>query len=88
MSQEWIYTIVFAAWLLGAAAFVIGLHQMKSPATARDGNRLSALGMTIAVLTTLAYLITREGGLSVAALIIIVVGFLIGGAAGLYMARR
>jgi H+-translocating NAD(P) transhydrogenase subunit beta len=87
MSQGWIYTIVFAAWLLGAAAFVIGLHRMNSPATARDGNRLSALGMTIAVLTTLAYLITREGGLSVAALGIIVVGFLIGGGAGLYMAR-
>jgi H+-translocating NAD(P) transhydrogenase subunit beta len=87
MSQEWIYTIVFVAWLLGAAAFVIGLHRMNSPATARDGNRLSALGMTIAVLTTLAYLITREGGLSAAALVIIVVGFLIGGGAGLYMAR-
>jgi NAD(P) transhydrogenase subunit beta len=87
MSQEWIYSIVFAAWLLGAAAFVIGLHRMNSPATARDGNRLSALGMTIAVLTTLAYLITREGGLSVAALAIILVGFIIGGGAGLYMAR-
>src|SRR5919198_52367 len=87
MSQDWIYTIVFAAWLLGAAAFVIGLHRMNSPATARDGNRLSALGMTIAVLTTLFYMITREGGLSIAALAIIVVGFVIGGGAGLYMAR-
>jgi NAD(P) transhydrogenase subunit beta len=87
MSQEWIYTVVFAAWLLGAAAFVIGLHRMNSPATARDGNRLSALGMTIAVLTTLAYLFTRDGGLSIEALAIIVVGFLIGGGAGLYMAR-
>src|SRR5919201_3579501 len=88
MSQQWIYTIVFAAWLLGAAAFVIGLHLMNSPATARNGNRLSALGMTIAVLTTLAYLITRQAGLSVAALVIIVVGFVIGGGAGLYMARN
>jgi H+-translocating NAD(P) transhydrogenase subunit beta len=87
MSQQWIYTIVFAAWLLGAAAFVIGLHRMNSPATARDGNRLSALGMTIAVLTTLAFLITREGGISIAALVIIVVGFLIGGGFGLYLAR-
>src|SRR5919204_4060819 len=87
MSQDWIFTIVFGAWLLGAAAFVIGLHRMNSPATARDGNRLSALGMTIAVLTTLFYLLTRDGGLSFTALGIIVVGFLIGGGAGLYMAR-
>jgi NAD(P) transhydrogenase subunit beta len=87
MSQEWIYTIVFLAWLVGAAAFVLGLHQMNSPATARSGNRLSAGGMTVAVLTTLLYLLTREGGLKVEALIIIVVGFLIGGGAGLWMAR-
>jgi len=87
MPQEWIYTVVFLAWLAGAAAFVIGLHQMNSPATARDGNRLSAGGMTIAVATTLLYLITREGGLSGIGLAIIVVGFAIGGGLGLYMAR-
>ena len=87
MPQEWIYTVVFLAWLAGAAAFVIGLHQMNSPATARDGNRLSAGGMTIAVATTLLYLVTREGGLSGIGLAIIVVGFAIGGGLGLYMAR-
>jgi proton-translocating NAD(P)+ transhydrogenase subunit beta len=87
MSQEWIYTIVFLAWLVGAAAFVLGLHQMNSPATARGGNRLSAIGMTIAVVTTFLYLLTREGGLSGTALAIIVVGFAIGAAIGLYSAR-
>jgi hypothetical protein len=64
MSQEWIYTIVYLAWLAGASCFVLGLHRMNSPATARDGNRLSAAGMTVAVVATLLYLITREGGLS------------------------
>ncbi len=88
MSQEWIYTIVFLAWLIGAAAFVIGLHQMNSPATARDGNRLSAGGMTVAVATTLAYLMTREGGLSGVGLAIIGVGFVVGGGFGLYMAQN
>ncbi len=87
MSQEWIYAIVFLAWLAGAAAFVIGLHQMNSPATARDGNRLSAGGMTLAVTTTLLYLVTREGGLNATAWVIIVIGFAIGGGLGLYMAR-
>ena len=87
MSQQWIYTIVYLAWLAGAACFVLGLHRMNSPATGRSGNQLSAAGMVVAVGATLLYLISREGGLSATALVIIVVGFLIGGGAGLYAAR-
>ncbi len=87
MSQQWIYTIVYLAWLAGAACFVLGLHRMNSPATARDGNRLSAGGMAVAVVATLIYLISREGGVSGIALAIIVVGFAIGGGGGLYTAR-
>src|SRR4029079_2357765 len=87
MSEQWIYTIVYLAWLAGAACFVLGLHRMNSPATGRSGNQLSAAGMVIAVGATLVDLMSREGGLSETALIIIVVGFLIGGAAGLYTAR-
>ncbi len=87
MSQAWIYTFVYIAWLIGAACFVLGLHQMNSPATARNGNRLSASGMVVAVGATLVQLILRPEGLSAAALAIIVIGFLIGGGAGLYTAR-
>jgi NAD(P) transhydrogenase subunit beta len=87
MSQEWVTTIVYLAWLGGAACFVLGLHQMNSPATARNGNRLSAAGMSVAVGATLAWLITRPEGLSGVAWAIIVVGFAIGGGAGLYTAR-
>lgn len=87
MSQQWIYTVVYLAWLAGAACFVLGLHRMNSPATARGGNRLSAAGMAVAVSATLIYLVTREGGVSGIALAIIVVGFAIGGGAGLYTAR-
>ena len=36
MSHDWVYTFVFLAWLAGAACFVLGLHQMNSPATARQ----------------------------------------------------
>ncbi len=87
MSQQWIYTVIYLAWLAGAACFVLGLHRMNSPATARGGNRLSAAGMAVAVSATLIYLISREGGVSGIALAIIVVGFAIGGGAGLYTAR-
>ena len=87
MSEQWVYTIVYLAWLAGAACFVLGLHQMNSPATARDGNRLSAAGMTVAVVATLIWLITRPEGMSTAAWAVIIVGFVLGGGAGLYTAR-
>jgi NAD(P) transhydrogenase subunit beta len=85
-----LYTVVFFAWLIGAAGFVLGLHQMNSPATARSGNRLSAAGMAVAVITTLVWLALgglTSGGLKVEAWIIIIAGFLIGGGIGLYLAR-
>ena len=78
MSEAWVYTLVYLAWLAGAACFVLGLHRMNSPATGRSGNQLSAAGMTIAVVATLIYLATREQGLSVTAWAIIIVGFAIG----------
>ena len=87
MSHEWLTTIVYLAWLGGAACFVLGLHQMNSPATARNGNRLSAGGMSVAVVATLVGLVTRQGGLGGIAWAIIVVGFALGGGAGLYTAR-
>lgn len=87
MSEAWVYTLVYLAWLAGAACFVLGLHRMNSPATGRSGNQLSAAGMTIAVVATLIYLATRGHGLSATAWAIIVVGFAIGGGAGLYTAR-
>ena len=87
MSQEWIYTVVYFAWLIGAACFVLGLHLMNSPATGRNGNRLSATGMVLAVGATFVDLVLRPGGISGISLVIIVVGFLLGGGAGLYTAR-
>ena len=88
MSPETVSSLVFLAWLAGAAAFVIGLHQMNSPATARNGNRVSAVGMAVAVLATLAWLMVRPEGLSAIAIGIIVVGFVVGGWIGFAMARR
>ena len=93
MNQGTVDTLVFLAWLAGAAAFVIGLHQMNSPATARRGNQISAGGMAIAVVATFLWLLTpgnpiRPGGASGLAILIIVVGGVIGGGIGLWLARR
>ena len=88
MSQETLNTLVILVGVLAASGFVIGLHFMSSPATARTGNRISAAGMALAVVVTFAALLAREEGLSTEALIIIVGGFLVGGAAGLALALR
>ena len=52
-----IEVLVRLAWLAGAVAFVIGLIRMNSPATARNGNLLSASGMLVAVVATAVLLI-------------------------------
>ena len=88
MSSESLDTIVILVGLLAASGFVIGLHYMNSPATARMGNRLSAAGMAVAVVVTFLALLLREGGLSGEGIIIIVGGFLVGGAVGLLLALR
>ncbi len=88
MSEQWLFTIAFFAWLVGAAAFVLGLHLMNSPASARKGNQLSASGMAVAIFTTLAYYALRGEGLSIEAWVIIIVGLVIGGGLGLVMAKR
>nr|WP_236700409.1 NAD(P)(+) transhydrogenase (Re/Si-specific) subunit beta [Allosalinactinospora lopnorensis] len=78
--------IIRLVYLGAATCFVIGLHLMNSPGTARRGNRLSALGMAAAVVATLVYLID-SGTVTPAGWIVLAVGIAIGAAAGLYSAR-
>ncbi|HEY5487897.1 MAG TPA: NAD(P)(+) transhydrogenase (Re/Si-specific) subunit beta [Candidatus Limnocylindrales bacterium] len=77
--------LVQVAFLVGAAFFVLGLHLMNSPITARSGNRLSSIGMVIAVVAELIYVSQLRPGPGNWA--IIVLGLAAGGAAGLWMAR-
>jgi len=67
-------------YLLAAVLFVIGLKRLGSPLTARNGNRLSGVGMLIAIAVTLF----DRGILSFEA---IAVGIFIGSALGFWMAR-
>jgi NAD(P) transhydrogenase subunit beta len=41
------------AYLVAAVLFIIGLRQLSSPVTARQGNRIAAVGMFIALVATL-----------------------------------
>lgn len=45
--------IIDIAYLVSAVLFIFGLKRLQSPATARKGNQLAALGMLVAVVATL-----------------------------------
>jgi proton-translocating NAD(P)+ transhydrogenase subunit beta len=80
---DWIIQLVYVA---AASCFVLGLHLMNTPATARRGNQLSTGGMVAAVVATFAIII-HAGTISVTGWIIMLAGTLLGGGAGLYTAR-
>ena len=79
--------ITWFVYLLSSVMFVMGLHYMNSPKTARTGNRISAAGMVIAVAMAFIHLFAT-GFNSSLAIILLVLGILIGSAAGVYSARK
>ena len=68
------------AYVVSAALFIYGLKQLGSPATARRGNTISALGMLLAVVAALL----DQG---IVDFQWIVIGFVVGGAIGGAAAR-
>src|SRR3954471_13376546 len=98
MDEALLRALAQIAWLVGAVAFVLGLIRMNSPATARNGNLVSAGGMAIAIVATAIYLRLRPavasgtdmpepGTFNTVGWLIIVIGIAIGGGLGLYTAR-
>ena len=73
-------------YVVAAALFVIGLHLMNSPGTARRGNQVSIAGMVIAGVATLILMI-HYGTVTATGWIVLIAGTLIGSAIGLYAAR-
>jgi NAD(P) transhydrogenase subunit beta len=78
--------IVRFGYLAAATCFVLGLHLMNSPATARRGNSLSAAGMVLAFGVTVALLV-EAGTVSPTAWCVLGAGIVVGVGAGLYSAR-
>ena len=79
--------VAWFAYLLAAVLFVVGLHFMNSPKTARRGNQISAVGMVIAVVMAFVHLFV-QGFVSVTAVIVLVVGIAIGAVAGVVSAKK
>jgi NAD(P) transhydrogenase subunit beta len=67
------------AYLLTGILFIIGLKYLSSPKTARLGNRISAVGMLVAVLATFTQGIVQWP--------VIIGGLVVGAAIGIYAAR-
>ena len=78
-------------YLLAAVMFVIGLHLMNSPKTARKGNMVSAIGMILAVVMAFLELIAGEisnGFQHGVAVVLLIAGIIIGAVAGVVSAKK
>ncbi|KRM13109.1 NAD(P)(+) transhydrogenase [Paucilactobacillus suebicus DSM 5007 = KCTC 3549] len=73
-------------YLVSAACYVIGLHMMRTPKTARNGNRVSAVGMIIAVIMTFLIVINKHEA-TMTGSIVLAAGLILGLAYGTIRAR-
>jgi NAD(P) transhydrogenase subunit beta len=73
-------SVIAVSYIVAAVLFIFGLKRMTSPATARSGNRLAAIGMALALGATLV-------DHQIVSYWTIALGTLIGGVMGVYFAR-
>jgi NAD(P) transhydrogenase subunit beta len=81
INDEW----VAIGYLFSAALFIFGLKNLSHPRTAPRGNQLGAMGMLVAVLTTILQMELGEG---IVGWTLIGGGLLLGGVIGWIMAVR
>ncbi len=76
-----IESVIEVSYLVAAVLLIVGLKRLSSPATARSGNRLAAIGVLLALLVTLLDKgVVSYGG--------IIVGVIIGGGMGIIAGRK
>ncbi len=80
-STQTLDNVTLAAYIVASVLFIIGLLRLRSPETARSGNRLSALGMLIAVVFTV---VDRD----IVSYEWIIVGLIVGALIGAIAARQ
>lgn len=73
-------TVITLAYIVSSVLFIFGLKMLSKPATAARGNKISAVGMLIAVVATLLY-----GGMDYKWILL---GMVIGGGIGTVAAMR
>ncbi|HLO72119.1 MAG TPA: NAD(P)(+) transhydrogenase (Re/Si-specific) subunit beta [Flavipsychrobacter sp.] len=75
------------SYLIGSVTFIIGLKMLSHPETARKGNLVAAVGMTIAILATI-FLYTDENGNKLGNYAWIFGGLIIGTIVGTLAAKK
>src|SRR5512138_2672535 len=73
-------TITTLVYLVAAVCFIIGLKRLGKADTAKSGNRISAVGMLLAIVVTLF-------DQAIISFQVIIAGMIAGGLVGLWMAR-
>ena len=73
-------------YLIASVTFIVGLKMLSQPATARNGNRVAAIGMTLAILGTI--FLYEEDGTRLGNYAWIFGGILIGTITGTLAAKR
>jgi NAD(P) transhydrogenase subunit beta len=73
-------SVIAVSYIIAAILFIFGLKQLSSPATARSGNRLAAVGMALALVVTL---LDRQ----ILSYWTIALGTVVGAVIGIYFAK-
>lgn len=79
--QAYLPDIIQLFYLLATGIFIVGIRRLGSPATARSGNQLAALGMFIGVIVTLF-------DQQILSFTYIIAGIVIGSAIGVFAAKK
>src|SRR6204780_4165908 len=79
-------TVIQLIYLAAASCFILGLHLMNNPATARRCNQVSIAGMIAAIIAT-GVLVIHLGVITATGWIVLLAGIGVGGGLGLYTAR-
>ncbi|MFD1549471.1 NAD(P)(+) transhydrogenase (Re/Si-specific) subunit beta [Levilactobacillus fuyuanensis] len=80
-------TIASLIYLISAVCYVLGVHMMRSPKTARKGNGLSAIGMFMAVIMIIIEVVA-DGKITATGWIVLIAGLAVGLSYGVIKARK
>jgi len=82
--------LVTLLYLIASVCFIQALKGLSHPSTARRGNAFGIIGMSVAVLTTIALIIKLKGDLSASGLgfWLVAGGVVVGGGVGAFLARN
>ncbi len=79
--------ILWIAYLIASITFILGLKMLSNPETARKGNLIAALGMTVAIFATI-FFHKNNGGEPIGNFLWIFGGILVGAVSGWIIAKK